>query len=277
MARGQFVVPEFPDIFAGTRNANRHLMRKDEDGKYLVPDDEIRKFARILLTSEFYAEPWLLGCDPETVLFEDVITGLRSGRAKSVRSAVNKAYGAEHRILAMGIERYIEWRRAGMPDILPVQAKPEHRPKMGEKVASKHSSKPVIPLPRLKDKTAGRLRQITDKQHLLDEMPSGMSEMLLVAKGAMERGQLLEPTALAMLMAVEQWLQRRRQLRVQQERQSQLERVVLPALQQYDYLLNVLPGDEQVVEHLGALREALVLADGKELDRVVRAGDRLCR
>ncbi len=294
MAKQKFIIPEFVEIFGEVRgDPTKHLNQKGEDGEYLVPDSVIAEFAKVIRASEFYCEPWLVGCEPATVLFERVIKDLKvtlealkdtklseeeiKAAHKKLRLAVNAAYGAETRIRAMGLDAYIEWRRAGMPATPKVKVeKPSEKPKPpAKKAAAKQSSRPSVPLPVLKAGTANKLNGLLAKQHLLDQMPEAVREMAEDAKKAMAKGQLLQPTAEAVLVAVEQWLLLRKVHRDEAANQAALARLITPALQQYDYLLSTFAGDERVVEHLTHLREALESANAKVIASAIKAGDRL--
>ncbi len=283
MAKNKHIIPDFVEIFGEVRgDPTKHLNQKTgEGGEYLVPDHVISQFAKAVLASEFYCEPWLVGCQPATVLFEGVISDLASDNPRRVRQAVNKAYGAEHRIVAMGLDAYIEWRRAGMPDETKTGPKPASQAvskpsaSPAKKAAAKRPSKPSVPLPALKADTANKLNGLLAKQHLLDQMPDSVREMAEEAQKAMAKGQLLQPTAVAVLVAVEQWLRLRKEYRDEAANQAALVGVITPAMQQYDYLLNTFAGEERVVEHLTHLREALESGSAKAIVSAIKAGDRL--
>lgn len=280
MAKQKFSIPEFVELFTEVRgDPTKHLMRKDDEtGEYLVPDSDIAVFAKAILASEFYCEPWLKGCEPATVLFEDVIRELTSDNPRKVRDAVNKAYGAEHRILAMGLEAYIEWRRAGMPAYTH-KVKSEKPKPPAKKAATKQPSKPAgAPLPRLKDETAGKIKQLMGKAHLIDEMPESVYEQLERANKAMERGHLLQPTAEAILLAVEQWLRLRKEQRDRRESTDEARKMGASAIQQYELMLDLLkeyPADSRISEQLSDILGVITAGDPKALASVLRAGDRL--
>ncbi len=277
----KFNIPDFVEVFKEVRgDPTKHLNQKTagEGGEYLVPDHVIAEFAAKLRKSRFYCEPWLDGCQPATVLFEDVIKDLTSDNPRRVRQAVNKAYGAEHRIVAMGLDAYIDWRMAGMPadtkQAVAIKAVATSAPP-AKKSAAKRPSKPMVPLPALKPDTANKLNGLLAKQHLLDQMPESVREMAEEAQKAMVKGQLLQPTAVAVLVAVEQWLRLRKEHRDEAANQVALVGVITPAMQQYDYLLNTFAGEERVVEHLTHLREALESGSAKAIVSAIKAGDRL--
>lgn len=278
----KFKTPDFVEIFGEVRgDPTKHLnQRVSEGGEYLVPDSDIAGYAKAILASKFYCEPWMDGCQPATVLFEAVIKDLTSDNPKRVRKAVNKAYGAETRILAMGLDAYIAWRKAGVPvetkESKPAsQAAPEPSAPTKKAGVINWSAKLAVPLPVLKAETASKLNGLLAKQHLLDQMPESVRDMAEEAKKAMNKGQLLQPTAEAVLVAVEQWLLLRKEHRVEAANQAALASVMSPALQQYDYLLNTFAGDERVVDHLEHLREALESGSAKAIASAIRVGDRL--
>jgi hypothetical protein len=273
----QCEIPNFVEVFSEVRDdPTKHLMRKDEEGEYLVPDSEILKFAEVIRASQFYCEAWLAGCEPATVLFEPVIRDLSSDNLLRVRKAVNAAYGAETRILAMGLNAYIEWRRAGMPATPKVKAE---KPKpSAKKVAAKQSSMSAVPLHHLKPVTAGRLMQVWLKKHLVEEMPESLREQLERAVDAMGKGHLFQPTAEAILLAVEQWLRLRREQRIHLEAKEEAKAMAASAIQQYELMLDLLkehPGDDRIRDQLQSILGVITAGDPKALAAVLRAGDRL--
>jgi len=278
MAKNKFIIPEFVEIFGEVRgDPTKHLnQRTGEGGEYLVPDSDIAEFAKAIRASEFYCEAWLVGCEPATVLFESVIRDLSSDNPLRVRKAVNATYGAETRILAMGLDAYIEWRRAGMPATPKVKAEKPEPP--SKKAATKQSSRPSVPLPRLKDETAGRLKQLWGKDHLLEEMPEPVYEQLESAMKAMDRKLLLQPTAEAILLAVEQWLRLRKEQRIHREAKEEAKAMGASAIQQYELMLDLLkehPGDDRIRDQLQGILGVIAAGDPKALGAMLRAGDRL--
>lgn len=278
MAKNKFKTPEFVEIFGEVRgDPTKHLNQKTgEGGEYLVPDSDIANFAKVILGSEFYCEPWLVGCEPATVLFESVIKDLRSDNPLRVRKAVNAAYGAETRIRAMGLDAYIEWRRAGMPATPKVKVEKPQPP--AKKAAAKQPTRTAVPLPRLKPETASKLQKLWDKDHLLGEMPESVYEQLESAMKAMDRKHLLQPTAEAILLAVEQWLRLRKEQRTHLEAKEEAKAMASSAVQQYELMLDLLkehPGDDRIRDQLQGILGVITAGDPKALASVLRAGDRL--
>lgn len=277
MAKHKFNIPEFVELFEGVRgDPTKHLNGKSDDGEYLVPDSDIAEFAKAVLASEFYCEGWLVGCEPRTVLFEDVIRDLASDNPKRVRAAVNKAYGAEHRIHFMGLEAYVEWRKAGMPTESKV------KPKTASQDTPKPASDKKKPAPKpnalpgsiLRKGTREKLESLLARQSLIEQMPEDVRHNLLGAGGALRKGQLTEYTARAVVVMVEQWLKVRKAQRDHAAYVAGLEGLGIVLMQQVDNLLQMFGEDPEVIEHVFC-RLAGAISDPKELARAIKAGDKL--
>ena len=255
-------MPKFAmQIFSQVRQNQVHLTMKNPDGSFMASQDLIDELAGNLLSSKFYTDPWLVGCVPESVLFEKVILGLKSGDPLERRKSVNLAYNAEFRIIKMGVEQFIEWCRNGR-DPLEIVESANDEPSI-------HRGFNLIPNvkytshSRLSSETRTAIEKVNANSKLLLEMPEGLRERFSKAHEDIKSSQLSEEFGELLLEIFEQWRLGRKQI-------IDLSKLIPEAIDQREEMLTNYPHSAVAVAHTAKL--VAYITNPKMLAKLLKEG-----
>jgi len=255
----KLVVPEFTPRFESIRNdKSKHLTMKKPDGSYMVEQDEIDNLARELLGDPFYVEPWLTSCDIQTVLFPDVIDGLKGEDPAARRKSVNLAYQTEDRLMKLGgVDEFVAWAQRGR------DRNDFGVPKGNSKGFRKLPTRKPMSLTKITAVNRDAIEKIYNNKNLLGEMPTDLSSRIKQAHDELEKGQLYDEFAELILAIFEQW-------RVYHKHINDLKVKIPDAIDQRDELLVDHANSAAAMAHCSKLIGSIT--DPKKLTKLLKDG-----
>jgi hypothetical protein len=255
----KLVIPEFTPHFEYVRNdKTKHLTLKKPDGSFMVEQDEIDNLARGLLMDPFYVEPWLTSCDIQTVLFPDVIDGLKGEDPAVRRKSVNLAYQTEDRLVKLGgVDEFVAWAQRGR------DRNDFGVPKGNSKGFRKLPARKPMSLTKLTAVNREAIEKIYNNKNLLGEMPTDLSSRIKQAHDELEKGQLYDEFAELILAIFEQW-------RVYHKHINDLKVKIPDAIDQRDELLVDHANSAASMAHCSKLIGSIT--DPKKLTKLLKEG-----
>lgn len=261
-------IPPFEPVFDGVRgDSSKHLSWRRSDGSYKVDQSIIDEFAKDLISSEFYCRPWLKGCTPETVLFPNVIEGIRSTNPLVRRKSVNQAFKAEDRIVRMGVVSFVRWCMEGRdPNVLAYEQEPEaeSEPTVTPeyRVVPRRTS---ISLTKLSRETRDKLEKIFNNKDLLNSMNAGLRGRIKQAHRDIEDNRLHEEFGCLILEVFEEWY-------VAHTTEQKLKRLIPEVIEQREEMLVNYPGKATAIIHCGKLIMPENITDPNKIVKLLKEG-----